>query len=179
MPNISVIYDGSLQQDSVNVSQSFTKGRFIYVTSSSISSSQILEIGVSCIVAVPAIGGNVEVNWTDLGVISTDSVIPIPTEIGEFDYPCSLAFAVSSSLSGFRAYVITSEGGHERTLEELQSISAKVDSLQNTANQIALTDTLQNIALSILGTGLAPISAGVTASIPALLAPSVIPLLPG
>lgn len=178
MPSISVIYDGDLQQDNVNLSQAFTKGRFIYVTCSSISANQVLEVGVSCIITTPTIGGTTEVNWTDLGVVNTDSLIPIPTEIGEFDYSCYLAFAVNAFVSGFRVYVITSEGGHERTLEELESIDSKIDSLIAVTNQLALSDTLQNVALSILGTGLAPITAGVTASIPVLLSPNTIPLLP-
>lgn len=179
MASLSVVYDGTLNADSVNTSTPFKSGKFIYFTASSLAQFEVAEIGISCIAQLPTLGGNVDKLWVELGSCFTDTLIPLPSEVGSFDFDFYLAFSSEFDLIGFRAYVVTSTA----TLESLEAQIANLElaqTIESTITQaIAINEVAQNVALSILGTGLIPITAGVTAPIPALLSPANIPLLVG
>lgn len=177
MSELSVIYDATLAANSVNTSIEFSNGKFVYFTCSSLSVNEVAEIGISCIARLPSLSGTVDKLWVELGTAFTDTLIPLPSEIADFNFTFYLAFSTEFSLDGFRAYVVTST-------TTLESLEAQITSLINAqaaestvTNAIAANEVLQNSALSLLGTGLIPITGGVTSAIPALLAPANIPLL--
>ena len=113
-------------------------------------------------------------------------MISIPKEFSESDYEFYVAFGCAFPIPDFRCYVITSEVTQETLADDLIQIQADIDLIlenQTTAFNlqaaIGVNELAQNTALSILGTGLAPLTAGVSAGvIPVLTGSQLLLLLP-
>lgn len=175
---VRVVYDGSLVPLSINDSIPFTGGRFIYFTASSLSTDEELEVGISCLVNLPTLNGTTTKLWAEIGTALSDSIIPLPSEIGDMPYDFFLSFGVGSEVSGFRAYVISSEDTLESIASQIEDLEAKLDALKATTDLINLNASIQNIALGILGTGLTPITGGITSAIPLLFSTTTFLPLP-
>jgi hypothetical protein len=161
----------------VNLSTRFKHGQFL-VFDGNLPLGEYYEIGIALNAVIPLIGSTVLRNWDSNEFLDTDQMISIPKEFSESDYDFYVAFGCSFSIPDFRCYVITSEVTQETLSDDISKIQADLDLVlenQTTAFNlqaaIAGNELAQNTALSILGTGLAPISAGVTAG--------VIPVLTG
>lgn len=177
MANVSIIYDGSISTGAINLTNTFSYGKFVYFTCSSLETDEVAEIGVSCIAQLPSLNGTVEKLWVELGTCFTDTVITLPSEITDSGNSFLLAFSSDVSLSGFRTYLISSDVTLESLQSQIEALELTVNS-QNTVNQaIAANQFLQNQALAIIAVGLTPISAGVTAPVVPLLEASPLPFL--
>lgn len=179
MADLRVVYDGTISPNSVNLTNTFKGGRVAFITVSSLGIDQTLEIGISCIVRLPSLSGIVDKLWTELGTVYSDTAIVLPSEIADLDYDFYFALGSGDTVEGVRVYVTTDP-------LSLSIINAKLDEVldtlatnSETANLLLSNELLQNTALSIFGTGLIPITADVTATIPPLLSSSLIPLLTG
>lgn len=190
---LAVIYDGFLDPAAFNLSETFTGGQFLYFSAGDNFNDEF-EIGVNLVVFAPVLGGSDQAKYVkDLGILNTNSVIPLDREVSESGLDYQLAFGVDSGLSGFRAYVFRSDNSLDSVAAELAEVKEMItaieanqaDILTNQTTQFALdtaigaNQLIQNQALSLLGAGLIPITAGVTAPIPPLLAGSSLLLLPG
>jgi hypothetical protein len=188
---IRVIYDGPLAAAAKNLSQTFTGGQFLYFDphlppDPNTGAERYIELGVSLLAKVPIIGGEKLVLWDDLGFLNSDLLIPIPREVSESGYEFYLGIGTSIDEPQFTAYVIYSTVTQETLAADLDSVKTDLDSIlenQTTAFNldfaIAANQIAQNTALGILGTGLAPITAGVSAGVLPVLTASPLLLLPG
>lgn len=190
---LAVIYDGVLDPFVFNLSETFTGGQFLYFSAGNDFNDEF-EIGVNLMVFVPTIGGGDQAKYAkDLGILNTNAIIPLEREVSESGLAYQLAFGVDSALSGFRAYVFRSDNSLDSVAADLDQIkdlitqieANQADILTNQTTQFALNTAIganqliQNQALSLLGAGLIPLTAGATAPVPALLAGSSLLLLPG
>jgi hypothetical protein len=190
---LAVIYDGVLSASDFNLSETFTGGQFLYFSAGNDFNDEF-EIGVNLVVFAPTIGGGDQAKYAkDLGILNTNAIIPLEREVSESGLTYQLAFGVDSSLSGFRAYVFRSDNSLDSVAADLEQIkelvtqieTAQADILTNQTTQFALDSAiganqlLQNQAISLIGAGLIPVTAGVTAPVPPLLAGSSLLLLPG
>ena len=184
--NLINIFDGSLAPNTVNLSTRFKHGQFL-VFEGNLPLGESYEIGIALNAVIPLIGSTVLKNWDSTEFLDTDQMIRIPKEFSESDYEFYVAFGCSFPISNFRCYVITSEVSQESLSAQIEAIQADIDLIlqnQTTAFNlqaaIGVNELAQNTALSILGTGLAPISAGVTAGVvPVLTGSQLLLLLPG
>ena len=184
--NLINIFDGSLSPNSVNLSTRFKRGQFL-VFDAALNSGESYDIGIALNAVIPLIGTTVLKNWSSADFLDTDEMIHIPKEFSESDYEFYVAFGCSFPISGFRCYVITSDVTQESIGANLEDIKDDINLIlenQTTAfnlqSAIGVNELLQNTALSILGTGLAPISAGITAGVvPVLSGSNLLLLLPG
>lgn len=183
---LAVIYDGSLASDSFNLSQPVTGVQFLYFSAGNDFNYE-LEIGVSLVLFTPTIeGGDQAKIASPLGTLNTNEIVPIPREISESGLTFQLAFGVDSNVSGFRAYAFKSDNSLDSLADQIAALETAIDDiLANQTTQFALDSAIganqlaQNQALSLIGTGLIPITAGVTAPVPVLLEGSSLLLLPG
>lgn len=188
---LRVIYDGPLVAADKNLSTTFKGGQFLYFDphlspDPETGAERYIELGVSLLAKVPIIGGEKLVLWDDLGFLNSDLLIPIPREVSESGYDFYLGIGTSIDEPNFTAYVIYSEVSQETLAADLESLKDDVALIlenQTTAFNldfaIAANQLAQNTALGILGTGLAPISAGLTAGVVPVLTASPLLLLPG
>lgn len=180
-----VIFDGTVYAAGRNLTQTFKGGQFLYFDPQ-LETNQFQELGVSLIARLPGVNGTIDKLWDDLGILNTDNIIPIPREVSESGFEFYLGLGSSIDQPNFRAYLIYSEITQESVSNQIEDLGEDIEQIlenQTTAfnlqTAIGLNQLSQNTALTILGTGLAPISAGVTAGvIPALIGSSLLPLLP-
>lgn len=177
MADLRVVYDSSLSPNAINVSQTFKNGRVAFITVSSLGNNQVAEIGISCIVKLPSLSGTVDKLWTELGTIFSDTAIVLPSELADLPYDFYFAMSSEDTIGGFRIYVVTEDINLTTISEQLEELLQLTKGIEITNNLTLGNQLLQNSALTILGTGLIPITAGVTSAIPPLLAPSLIPVL--
>jgi hypothetical protein len=184
---LKVIYDGTLLSSAPrNLSQSFTGGQYLYFDPQ-LGENLALMIGVAWLIKLPGVNGDLLKVWETSNSLDTDVIIPIPREVSESGYELYCSFGTSVDQPNFRAYVIYSNITQESLAGQLGTLQADVDLiLQNQTTSFTLESALaanalaQNTALTILGTGLAPISAGVTAGVvPVLAGSQLLLLLPG
>ncbi|UAJ73733.1 hypothetical protein IQE94_05480 [Synechocystis sp. PCC 7339] len=183
---LSVIYDGVLDPSAFNLSEMFRNAQFLYFSAGN-NFNYELEIGVSLVVFAPTIGGGEQAKLAaDLGVLNSNQIIPLTREVSESGLDYQLAFGVDTSVPGFRAYVWTSEVTQEGLAEAIAQLQENaLDILENQATQLATqlaigaNQIAQNQALALIGTGLIPLTAGVTAPVPLILEGSSLLLLPG
>lgn len=189
---LAVIYDGALDPEQFNLSEQFTGGQFLYFSAGNDFNDEF-EIGVNLMVFVPTIGGEQAKYAKDLGILNTNNVIALEREVSESGLSYQLAFGVDSGLSGFRAYVFRSDNSLDSLAVDLAEIKElitqieanQLDILTNQTTQLAIdtaigaNQLLQNQAISLIGAGLIPITAGVTAPVAPILAGSSLLLLPG
>ena len=109
---------------------------------------------------------------------------PIPREVSESGYEIYLGIGTSVDQPNFTVYVIYSDVTQESLAAQLDTVQDDLNLiLQNQTTTFTLESALaanalaQNTALTILGTGLAPISAGVTTGVVPVLAGSQLLLL--
>jgi hypothetical protein len=182
---LQVIFDGTVYAAGRNLSQTFKGGQFLYFDPQ-LETNQSLEMGVSLIARLPGLNGTIDKLWDNLGTMNSDNIIPIPREVSEANFDFYLGLGSSIDQPNFRAYVIYSEVTQESISSQIDDLKAEIDKIlqnQTTAfnleTAIGLNQLAQNTALTILGTGLVPISAGVTAGVvPVLSGASLLPLLP-
>jgi hypothetical protein len=180
------IFDASLSPNTENLSTRFKHGQFL-VFDGNLPLGESYEIGIALNAVIPLIGTTVLRNWDSTEFLDTDQMISIPKEFSESDYEFYVAFGCASPIPDFRCYVITSEVTQETLADDLIQIQADINLIlenQTTAFRlqaaIGVNELAQNTALSILGTGLAPISAGITAGVvPVLSGSNLLLLLPG
>ena len=177
MSSLSIIYDNSISPTAINVTNYFKHGKFIYFTSSDLTPNQYYELGVSCIIVLPTLNGNVDKLWSDLGTLRTNEIIPLPSEIADFDFNFYLAFGTQDEIPNLMVYVCTSNVTLETIDAEIKALQTSVGDIQTTTTINNYQSTLQNAALSIIGTGLIPITGGVTSPVPLLFPASTLPLL--
>lgn len=189
---LAVIYDGALSESDFNLSEQFTGGQFLYFSAGNDFNSE-LEIGVSLVCFVPTIGGDQAKIVKNLGVLNSNEIISLEREVSESGLPYQLAFGVDSGVSGFRAYVFRSDNTFDQTADQITEIYALIEQLQanqldilnNQATQLALNTAigsnqlLQNQAISLIGAGLVPVTAGITTPVAPILSGSSLLLLPG
>jgi hypothetical protein len=184
--NLINIFDGSLAPNTVNLSTRFKHGQFL-VFDGNLPQGESYEIGIALNAVIPLIGSTVLKTWSSTEFLDTDEMISIPKEFSESDYEFYVAFGCSFPISNFRCYAITSDVTQETISEDLSQIQADIDLIlqnQTTAfnlqTAIGVNELAQNTALSILGTGLAPLTAGVSAGVvPVLTGSQLLLLLPG
>ena len=177
MATISIVYDSSVSPTDTNTTNTFRNGKFVYFTSTDLSPSQFYEIGVSCIIRLPTIGGTTDKLWTDLGTLRTNEIITLPSEIADFDYDFYLAFGTEAEIPNLRCYLCSSEVNLESIDSLIRSLEIEIGEVQQQTIDIANNANLQNAAFSLIGTGLVPITGGATAGVPLLFSSTTIPLL--
>lgn len=183
---VKVIYDGLVSaSEPRNLSQPFTGGQYLYFDPQ-LPEGIALMIGVAWLIKLPGINGDLLKVWETSNSLDTDTIIPIPREISESGYELYCSFGTSVNQPNFRAYVIYSEVTQESLAADLDQIQSDLaDILQNQTTQFALDTAIginqlaQNQAISLIGTGLIPITGGITSPVPLLLTgSSLLPLLP-
>jgi hypothetical protein len=181
------IFDGTLllKPDNGNLTLPFKHGQFL-IFDAGLPLGEEYIIGVAYNMIIPLIGTTAPKSWETNEYLKTDEIVRIPREFSESDYEVYVAISPSEEIPNFRCYVITSEVTQETLSDDISQIQADLDLVlenQTTAFNlqaaIGVNELAQNTALSILGTGLAPISAGVTAGvIPVLTGSQLFFLLP-
>jgi hypothetical protein len=191
--DINVIFDGPVLASSPrNLTQAFKGGQFIYCDphlppDPNTGGPQSLILGVAFLIKVPLIGGEKLVLWDSLQDLDSKVLTPIPREVSESGYEIYLGIGTSIDQPNFTVYVIYSDVTQESLASQLDTLQDDLNLiLQNQTTPFTLESALaanalaQNTALTILGTGLAPISAGVTAGVvPVLAGSQLLLLLPG
>lgn len=190
--DINVIFDGPVLASSPrNLTQAFKGGQFIYCDphlppDPDTGGPQSLILGVAFLIKVPLIGGEKLVLWDSLQDLDSNVLTPIPREVSESGYDIYLGIGTSVDQPNFTVYVIYSDVTQESLAGQLDTLQADIDLiLQNQTTTfnleaaIASNQLAQNAAISLIGTGLIPLTAGVTTPVPALLSSSsIIGLLP-
>ena len=181
---LRLIYDGPVNATGRNVSETFKGGQFIYFD----PGADALELGVSLLIKLPGIGGDLLKLWEDRGFLDSDTLIPIPREVSEAGYDLYLGLGTAADVPSFRAYVVYSTVTQESLSEQITALETEVTTLlenQTTSFnlQLALAGNalVQNAALSIVATGLIPITGGVSGGAVPVLASNpllALPLLP-
>lgn len=183
---VRVIYDGAiLASQARNLSTAFTGGQYLYFDPQ-LPEGIALMIGVAWLIKLPGVNGELIKIWETNNSLDTDNILPIPREISESGYELYCSFGTSVDQPNFRAYVIYSEVTQESLAAQLEAVQNDLDLiLQNQTTTfnleaaIASNQLAQNAAISLIGTGLIPLTAGVTTPVPALLSSSsIIGLLP-
>lgn len=180
-----VIFDGTVYAAGRNLTQTFKGGQFLYFDPQ-LEPNQDLDLGVTLIAKLPGLNGAIDKLWDDLGILNTDNIIPIPREVSESGFEFYLGLGSSIDQPNFRAYLIYSEVTQESVSIQVEDLKKEIELiLQNQTTSfnletaIGMNQLAQNTAITILGMGLAPISAGVTAGVvPVLTGSSLLPLLP-
>ncbi len=183
---IKIIYDGTVfASEPRNLSQPFKGGQYLYFDPG-LDDGLALIIGVAWLIRLPGINGQLTKVWETKNSLDTDEIIPIPREVSESGFELYCSFGTTVDQPNFRAYVVYSDVTQESIGDDVAAIKEDIKLLlqnQTTAFNldaaIAANQLAQNTALAILGTGLSPISAGVTAGVvPILSASPILPLLP-
>jgi hypothetical protein len=182
---LQVIFDDTVIAAGRNLSTTFKGGQFIYFDAQ-LGDDLVLEIGVALLIKLPGINGELVKVWDNSEILNSDNLIPIPREISESNFDLYLGLGSSIDQPNFRAYVIYTEVSQETLSAQIDDLQADIDLiLQNQTTSfnlqaaIGVNELAQNTALSILGTGLAPLTAGVSAGvIPVLTGSQLFFLLP-
>jgi hypothetical protein len=189
---LAVVYDGMLTADGFNLSEPFTGGQFLFFSAGNDFNYE-LEIGVSLVILTETIGGTQAKLAQNLGVLNTNEIVPLAREVSESGLPYQLAFGVDTGIPGFRAYVYRSDNTFDLVAEQIAEIQSAIeqieanqlDILTNQTTQLTLNSAiganqlLQNQAISLIGAGLIPVTAGVTTPVAPILSGSSLLLLPG
>lgn len=181
---LRLIYDGAVSASGRNISQTFVGGQFLYFDPQA-GEGISMEIGVALLIKLPGIGGDLLKIWEDRGFLDTNNLIPIPREVSEAGYELYIALGVAADVPSFRAYVIYSTVTQESLSQQITDLQTEVTTLlenQTTAFnlQLALAGNalVQNAALSIVATGLIPITGGVSGTAVPVLASNPLLALP-
>ena len=186
--NLINIFDGTLltSPENGNLTIPFKHGQFL-IFDAGLPLGEEYIIGVAYNMIVPLIGTTASKSWETNEFLKTDEIVRIPREFSDSDYEVYVAILPSEEIPNFRCYVVTSDVTQETISENLSQIQADIDLIlqnQTTAfnlqTAIGVNELAQNTALSILGTGLAPLTAGVSAGVvPVLTGSQLLLLLPG
>jgi hypothetical protein len=187
--SINVIFDGQLNPNTISESNIFTNANFLLldVISPVLADNEGVLIGLGLLARIPIIGKTAikyvphkiteyEVNARELG--DSTELIAIPYEFSNSPYEFFLGLNSSQSVT-LRIYAITNyENNIDINHDLIQEVLNKINEIKLRQDLNIALDTSQNVAIGILGTGLIPVTGGVTSPIPAIVGQPLGGLLP-
>lgn len=188
MSQLKVIFDGNVIPNP-NASQEsirFTNAEYLIIDilSPQLADDEGLEFGLALLMETPLIG-KIKTSYVPFKIsewqvgLTGDSreLIAIPREFSESGYNLFCAIGVNEPVT-LRIYAVISDTTKEEIQFTCDEILAKVSSIEVKQNTNLALDVSQNVAIGIIGTGLVPITGGVTSPVPVIVGKDLPVLLP-
>lgn len=188
MATLSVIYDGNLPPRTIQETERFNQGDFILIDiiNPTLANNEGILIGLAILLEIPIIGRTAikyvphqitdfEINARELG--DSKELIAIPQEFSNSEYNFFVGLNSSEEVS-LRVYVIDNyQNDIDDVYDNVDEVKRLISQIIDRQNLDLALNVAQNVSIGIIGTGLIPITAGVTTPVPAIVT-SPIRLLP-